>query len=241
MNSKTKYVLPAFAAVFALMFVAAAPHVLAEPGEGKAWTGYGDYKHAKKMHNNHIKTVMVEGFTGSIPVPDMSTVEDKREVYESLKDQVTVRLSEAASAAENAELDIMKGSIGMAINENNEKYVVWVLAEKNRDSESQTTTATIFVVDAGELSNTVQVTKEFDHSVRGIDATDFANKAEKLQQKFSEPTGNPEVDALRSQFIEKAQELRDASSDGDMEKAQQIREELKSLKDRLIEMRNSMA
>ena len=241
MNNKTKYVLPAFAAVFALMFVAAAPHVLAEPVEGKTWTGYGDYKHAKKMHNNHIKMVMVEGFTGSILVPDMSTVEDKREVYESLKEQVTVRLSEAASAAENAELDITKGSIGMAINENNEKYVVWMLAEKNRDSESQTTTVTIFVVDAGELSNTAQVTKEFDHSVREIDTTNFANKAEKLQQKFSEPTGNPEVDVLQSQFAEKVQELRDASSDGNIEKAQQIREELKSLKDQLIEMRNSVA
>ena len=240
MNSKTKYVLPAFAAVFALMFVAATPYVLAEPGEGKAWTGHGDYKHAKKMHNGHIK-VMVEGFTGSIPVPDMSVVEDKREVYESLKEQVTVRLSEAASAAENAELDITKGSIGIAVNENNEKYVVWVLAEKNRDPSSQTAIATIFVVDAGDLSNTAQVTKEFDHSVKGIDATNFANKAERLQQKFSEPTGNPEVDVLRSQFVEKIQELRDTSSDGDIEKAQQIREELKSLKDQLIEMRNSVA
>ena len=65
MNNKTKHVLPAFAAIFGLMFVAATPYVLAEPGEGKAWTGYGDYKHAKKMHNGHIK-VMVEGFTGSI-------------------------------------------------------------------------------------------------------------------------------------------------------------------------------
>ena len=135
----------------------------------------------------------------------------------------------------------MKGSIGMAVNENNEKYIVWVLVEKNRDSESQTTTATIFVVDAGDLSNTTQVTKEFDHSAKGIDATKFANKAERLQQKFSEPTENPEVDALRSQFVEKIQELRDVSSDGDVEKAQQIREELKSLKDQLIEMRNSVA
>ena len=241
MNSKTKYVLPAFAAIFALMFVAAAPHVLAEPGEGKAWTGYADYKHAKKMHHNHIKVVTVEGFTGSIPVPDMSKVEDKREVYESLKEQVIVKLSDAASAAENAELDVMKGSIDMAVNENNEKYVVWVLVEKNRDSESQTTTATIFVVDAGDLSNTAQVTKEFDHSARGIDTTNFASKAEKLQQKFSEPTGNLEVDALRSQFLEKVQDLRDASYDGDIEKAQQIRDELKSLKDQLIEMRNPVA
>ena len=240
MNSKTKYVLPAFAAIFALMFVAAAPHVLAEPGEGKTWTSYGDYKHEKKMLNNHVK-VMVEGFTGSIPVPDMSSVEDKSKVYESLKEQVTVRLSDAASTAENAGLDVMKGSIGMAVNENSEKYVVWMLAEKNQDPSSQIATATIFVVDAGDLSNTAQVTKELDHSVRGIDTTNFANKAEKLQQKFSEATENPEVDVLRSQFVEKVQELRDVSSDGDIEKAQQISEELKSLKDQLIEMRNSVA
>lgn len=241
MNNKTKYMLPAFAAVFALMFVAATPYVLAESGDEKTWMGEGDYKHAKKMHKGHIKVVMVEGFTGSIPLPDMSTIADKREVFESLREQITVRLSEAATAAENAELDVMKGSIGIAVNENGEKYIVWLLSEKNRDLDSQITTATIFVVDAGDLSNTAQVTKEFDHSVKGIDATKFANKAERLQQKFSEPTGNPEVDILRSQFVEKIQELRDVSSNGDVEKAQQIREELKSLKDQLIEMRNSVA
>ena len=201
---------------------------------------HGDYKHAKKMHNGHIK-VMVDGFTGSIPVPDMSEVEDKREVYESLKEQVTVKLSEAAIAAEDTGLDVMKGSIGIAINENDEKYVVWLLAEKNRDQSSQTATATIFVVDAADLTNTAQVTKEFDHSRSDADATNFANKSERLQQKFSEPTGDPEVDALRAEFVEKIQELRDASSDGNNEQAQQIREDLKSLKAQLIEMRNSVA
>ena len=167
MNNKTKYMLPTFVAVFALMFVAASPHVLAEPGEGKAWMGEGDYKHAKKMHKGPIK-VLVEGFTGSIPIPDMSTVENKRETLESLREQVTVRLSEVATAAENAGLDVMKGSIGIAVNENDEKYLVWVLVEKNKDPSSQTATVTKFVVDAGDLSNTAQVTKEHDYSVQRI-------------------------------------------------------------------------
>ena len=83
--------------------------------------------------------------------------------------------------------------------------------------------------------------KEHDHSVQRMGMTDFANKAERLEQKFSEPTGNSEVDSLRAQFVEKIQELRNASSDGNVEQAQQIREELKSLKDQLIEMRNSVA
>ena len=45
MNSK-KYVLPAFIAVFALMFAAATPHILAEPGQGQNWSGdyHGDYE-----------------------------------------------------------------------------------------------------------------------------------------------------------------------------------------------------
>ena len=171
MNTKTKkYVLPAFAAVFALMFVAAATpsYVIAEPGEGKQWGSYGDGAYddhsKKKMSKGHHMTVEVEGFTGSIAFPEMSDVPDKKAAFDALKEQVTVKLSEAAAAAESAGLDVIKGSIGMAVNENGDRYVAWTLAEMNKDSESETMSATIFVVDAADATNTAQVTKEFDRS-----------------------------------------------------------------------------
>lgn len=153
-----KIILPALVAVFALMFVAAVPHVLAEPGDGKDWTGDRSYDHAKKM-KSHM-AITVEGFVGSIAVPDMSEVEDKKAVYEELKSKVTVKISDAAAAAESAGLDVTSAKLAKAVNENGEKFVVWKLIEKNRDSSSETVTKTIFVIDAADITNTATVTKE---------------------------------------------------------------------------------
>ena len=47
MNGKTKYAIPAFAAVFALMVTVAVPTVLAEDGDYAKW---GGEKHFKKGH-----------------------------------------------------------------------------------------------------------------------------------------------------------------------------------------------
>ena len=41
------------------------------------------------------------------------------------------------------------------------KNFLWKLVEVNRDSESQTATITIHVVDAADAENTTTVTKEF--------------------------------------------------------------------------------
>ena len=54
----------------------------------------------------------------------------------------------------------MKGTTGMAINENGEKFVVWMLAEMDKDySESEATSTTVFVVDAADVTNTAQTTR----------------------------------------------------------------------------------
>ena len=84
-----KYVLPAFAAVFALMFTFASPLAMAESGEDMHGKWMGQKQH--KMY----KVVEVEGFVGSIQITEGS---DKQ----VLKDQVTVSLSEAADG-----LDVM--------------------------------------------------------------------------------------------------------------------------------------
>ncbi|MCA9820671.1 MAG: hypothetical protein KC440_08080, partial [Nitrosarchaeum sp.] len=49
--NKTKYVLPTFAAVFALMFAAATPYVIAESGD-KAWSG--------ETHTKNVRQDMAE-------------------------------------------------------------------------------------------------------------------------------------------------------------------------------------
>ena len=223
MNRKTTYLIPAFAAVFALMFAFVSPDVMAEPGEGihDKWSG-------QKQHKMH-KAVEVEGFVGSIHITEDF---DKQ----ALKDQVTVSLSEAAEG-----LDVIGGKIGVAINENGYKYIAWTLKSIEKDSESETVTATIYVVDAGDAGNTAVVTKEFDRSDSygkfSHNGYKHANLADKLE-RLSQPTGDADVDAARATFVEKLQELQTALDSGNSERASELREELNDLRSELGNIRS---
>jgi len=224
MNRKTTYLIPAFATVFALMFVFAPSLALAESGNDmqSKWTGQKNYK----MH----KVLEVEGFVGSIQI----TEDVDRQ---TLKDQVSVSLSEAADG-----LDVMGGQIGVVTNENGDKFLVWTLKSIEKDSESETATVTIYVVDAADAGNTATITKEIDHSERDgkfnhyeertRDGDRSADKTERLQ-KFAEPTGDADIDAARSTFVEKMQELRTALESGDSERASELRDELNDLRSEL--------
>ena len=223
MNRKTTYLIPAFAAVFALMFAVATPLVLAESGEGMhdKWSGQKN----QKMH----KVIEVDGFVGSIQITEDSD-------RQALRDQVTVSLSEAADG-----LDVMGGHIGVVTNENGDKYLVWTLKSIEKNSESETATATIYVVDAGDASNTTTITKEFDRSEMNgkfnHDGDKRANIDEKLE-RLSQPIGDADVDAARATFVEKLQELKAALESGDSEKASELRDELKDLRSELGNIRS---
>ena len=337
MNTKVKYVFPAFAvAVFALMFVAATPYVIAEPGQEKQWaedgSGDGAYDHSAKKdikqdmaekldsycemsadeqnaliaeHNKteekvakmneyctldkagkqtfieehrdeykkhsedkmrhdskkqHHMTIKVEGFTGLIPIPEMTEETDMKTVHEDLKSKVTVKFSEAAVIAEKEGLDVMKGSIGMAVNEYGDKFVVWMLSEMNMESESETMSTTMFVVDAANATNTVQVTKEFDHSKMMAEGKDkkyshdkqqqgnyeetlsdpeqVENKIAKIEDKLSEVgTRNVATDDVKSQFLEVLKQLQNAIADGDDVQADSLREQLNDLRSQMTDMK----
>ncbi|WP_420545509.1 hypothetical protein [Nitrosopumilus sp.] len=218
MNRKTAYLIPAIAVVFALMFSVASPLAMAEYGEGMHDRGV-DQKH-KKMH----KVIKVEGFVGSIQITEDSD-------RQTIREQVTVSLSEAAQG-----LDVRGGHIGVVANENGDKFLAWILKSIDRDSESETVIATIYVVDAGDASNTATVTKEFAHSKMNgkfvHDDDRQAKIAEKLE-RFSHPTGDAEIDAVRATFVEKLQELKEALDSGDSQRASEIREELQDLRSEL--------
>ena len=322
MNTKTKYALPVFAAVFALMFAAATPYVIAEPSQGKDWDrdDTHDYSkkdirkemaeklnrycemssaeqaelvekynkteekvakmneycslddegrqafieehkeqykkhHADKTGDKHKKhhhmIVKVDGFTGAIMVPDMSEVEDKMAVHKELKDQVTVKLSEAAATAEDAGLDVMKGSIGMAVNEDGVKSVAWILVSMNID-DSDKMSKTIFVVDAADVTNTAQTTKEYDHSMKDdnryqhetkgyantlSDPEKIENKITKIEQKLATGTGNADVDAAKAQFLDLLKQLQEAVANGDDVQADSLREQLKDIRNQMIDLK----
>ncbi len=140
----SKYVLSAIVVTFALAFVVATPFVIAE-------SGYGMHSYdSEKSHKGHW-AIPVEGFVGSIEITEDDT-------KETIKDQVTVSLSDAAAKYP----DVKKAKLGIAVNEDGDKFLVWKLVEFNKDSDSETAMMTINIVDAGDADNTTTVTKEFD-------------------------------------------------------------------------------
>ena len=218
MNRKTTYLIPAFVAVFALMFTVASPLAMAEYSEGMYDKSIGQKNH--KMH----KVIEVEGFVGSIQITEDS---DKQ----ALKNQITVSLSEAADG-----LDVRDGHIGVVTNENDGKFLAWTLKSIERNSDSETVTTTIYVVDAGDADNTVTITKEVDRSERDGKINHDGNKRADITKKLerlSQPTGDADIDAARSTFVEKLQELKAALESGDSERASELRDELKDLRSEL--------
>ncbi len=184
MNRKTKYLIPALAAVFALTFVLATPYVMAQEGYD------GHSKWGAKHHGGH-QAVTVDGFTGSIPVPE----DFDRETMKALKDLVSVSLVDAANAAQaEGVTDVMKASIGVVKNENGDKFVAWILA--GMTMEEETVTKNIFVVDAGDAENTGSVTQSFDlseieemKSQWGGHKTNFSGDFEGMKEQFKGPLG----------------------------------------------------
>lgn len=234
MITKTKYIIPTFAAVFALMFAFATPYVMAEDSkyekDGAKW---GDDKHFKKGHGHQM--ILVDGFVGSISVPQEMT----KETHDKIKDQVTVSLGQAVAVTEsNGITDAIKAGIGIAKNGDGNKYVVWTVTSISKDAETRT--VNIFVVDAGDAENFATISKTFDHlKIKERMHENKTAKIEKFQQKFSEPTGDAEIDAAREEFLDLMQQLRDAYQSGDEESAKAIKEQLYELKQTFLDMRNS--
>ena len=63
--------------------------------------------------------------------------------------------------------------------------------------------------------------------------------SEKSEQKLSKSTGSAEYDALSAQFAEKTQELRIANANGDSDKVAELQDELKDLRNQIVEWKNN--
>lgn len=210
MNTRTKYLIPAFAAVFAVTFAMAAPYVMADDGLGghPNWGG--------KFHRGPF-ALTVEGFTGTIQIPD----DINRDTMKTLKDQISVSLVEAATSAQNAGVsDVVKANIGIVQNENGDKFVAWILSGITVEDEN--VTRNIFVVDAGNSGNTAQVENQFDPTM--------------IKEKFAEhhlfkgDFANLD-NATKAEIQSAFQNLRDAKQSGDQQQIDQAKQALKSLFD----------
>ncbi len=194
MKTARKYLIPAFVAAFVLTFVIATPYVIAEGGD------YGHAKWGAKHHKMHkvIEVVLDEDKKWSIQLPE----EFNKDAMKSLKEDVSVSLLDAANAAQSAGVDdVMKASIGIAKDQNGNKGVAWILASMNMDEESQTITANIFVVDAGDVTNTATTTKEFDHSMKYSKHGDYKMSGHKMHGYYADMTPE-ELEAKRAQHKE---------------------------------------
>ena len=182
MKTARKYLIPAFVAAFALMFAVATPFVMAEYGDGYA-----------KYHKKHWAVQVSNDFVGNIPITEDST-------HQSLKDQITITLSEAASKYPDAK----KAKLGIAVNDNG-KYVVWKVIEMTMDSETNTKSMMIHVIDAGaesiDKAATEDVQKEFDHSTKYTRHGDYKMSGHKMHGYYADMTPE-ELEAKRAQHKE---------------------------------------
>ena len=139
-------------------------------------------------------------------------------VHDDLKSKVTVKFSEAVVLAEEAGLDVMRGTIGMAVNENGDKFVVWMLAEMNMDdSESDAMSTTVFVVDAADSTNTIQTIQEIDHSGMMAEGKDkqYSHDKDKQYSHDKQQLGNYEDTLSDPEQIEnKIAKIEEKLSDG---------------------------
>jgi len=166
MKRPSKYILSALVATFALAFVVATPYVMAESGYGMH-----SYHDGAKSHKGHW-AIQVEGFEGSILITedsDRATLKEK-----------AIPLSEAVADYPN----VKKATLGKAINENGDKFLVWKLVDFSKDSESGTAKMTIYIVDAGDADNTTEITKEFDKSSHHDKWTHYKG----MKDKFADMT-----------------------------------------------------
>jgi len=176
MNGKIKFIIPAFAAVFALMFVFATPHVMAEGGDYSKWSGADHHKHMK---------IQIGELSGSEPVT-RETIHDK-------KDKVI-----ALSVATYNYPDAKKASIGIAVNDAGEKFLVWKIITMTKNDDG-TKSVTIHVVDALLGYEITTIEKSFDRS-----SMDGKWSHHGMHDKFAELTPE-EREAKFAQFKEMKQ------------------------------------
>jgi len=173
---KAKIVIPTMIALVAVVALAL-PSVMAE-------SGY-DYKHTwQDGYKKHHKVIEVTGFEGTIKITEGV---DKH----ALKEQVTVSLSEATAAYPDAK----KAKMGIAVNEDGDKFLVWKVIEKSYDHETHIVTKIIHVVDAADKDNTVTVTKQFDKTDKMQKHTQYKEMREAFDALSQE-----DRDALKSHF-----------------------------------------
>lgn len=217
--------IPVFAAVFAMIFVFSSPYVMADDANG-TWDGkhfkgtneqWGGDRHMGPKGPMGPHAITIDGFTGSVAIPKDIT----KDTRDSLKDQVTVTLSQAVNVASSNDFDGMSANLGVVDDGAGNKYLVWTITSIDKDAETGVVTCNVFVVDAGNEANYAQTTQTFDHPMKGD------GKGPKAQgfQKFTDDL-DPETQA---KFQDLMNQLRQAHQNGDTETVKNLKDQLHQL------------
>ena len=226
MNTKTKYMIPVFAAVFAMIFVVSSPYVMADDANG-TWGGkhfkganeqWGGDRHMGPKGPMGPHAITIDGFSGSIAIPQDIT----KDTRDSLKDQVVVTLLQAVNiASDNGFVDGMSANLGVVDDGAGNKYLVWTITSIDRDAETGAVTCNVFVVDARDPTKFAQTTQTFDHPMKG----DGQGPKVKGFQKFADNL-DPETQA---KFQDLMDQLRQAHQNGDTETAKNLKDQVHQL------------
>lgn len=187
-----------------LMMIAIAPVVMA------------DNEQHQKDYTKFKSTSVIEGFVGSIPI-------DNRMI--DVIGNATVTLSEASNG-----LDVISGKLQQIENETGKSYLVWSLISK--EHMGSTVTVTNYIIDAGDISNTVTNTEEVNPTEDKIDT-----KIDKLERKSHKSSGNSEIDNLRADFLVTFTELKDAIALGNSDLVAEKRAELQNIRGQINSLR----
>lgn len=151
MNTKTKIYIPTIVALVAIT-------ITTVPALAESGADMGGWKAGGK-HHPHMAIQVDQVLEWTVPVPADFT----KDTMKDLKNDVTVSLVDAATAAKNAGVtDVMMANIGVINDQADNKFVAWILSSMDINEETGTITANIFLVDAGNVAKTAQVTKEFE-------------------------------------------------------------------------------
>jgi len=217
---KAKLAIPTMIALVAVIALAL-PSVMAE-------SDHGDYKHAKHMwqegnYKKHHKVIEVTGFEGTIKITEYA---DKH----ALKEQVTVSLSEATAAYPDAK----RAGMGIAVNEDGDKFLVWKVIEKSYDNETHIKTKTIHVVDAANKDNTVTITKQFDKT----DKMQKFSKYKEMMQAF-DSLSEEDRQTIKSHFRDMKGQYEDLTEEERIAKHAEFKQQMETFAGLTLEEKTS--
>ena len=224
MNTRTRYVIPAIAGMVVMMAIMAfTVPAMAVQSQSASTSGTGS-EHPLDDPLQYIQ--LVSGFEGAVQIQFDSGTD------QMIEEKINVTLADAAAVAEENGLIHATGARMEVIrNDQDNTYLVWTIhGYDSARSETVGHSPDIFVVDTGDVTNFALTTKEWNQ----LNMPDASYDLEmKFFEEFNEddllPTGDAEHDALQAEFLGLIKQLKTAHDDGDSQKADQLRQQIREL------------